>query len=364
MTIFPGAGAIEIDVAVARGIVCSVEIRSTRPIGFTRAFVDREPDEAPLLARSLYSLCGAAQSAAAAQAVASAQGKRLGAGELFGQSLGVLTERAFEALRGLALGWPSGEVTALGRAAPHLREAATAARALMAASGSGLGRARRLELLAPQARLAASARALGLAVDPFAPPSAGSYLAGLARQCAQDCAFAAAAPDALGEADDSDVIAALRRNPEAFVGAPSLPGRCIETGAFARLGRGGGNGLASRLAARLADIALALAKLEAALHAGETAAEARGGEAGPAAGYGVVESARGRLYHLAQISSRGRISGYRILAPTEWNFHANGPFVAATLGARGAEAGALQRLAALFDPCVGFEVRMKEFGDA
>ena len=59
---------------------------------------------------------------------------------------------------------------------------------------------------------------------------------------------------------------------------------------------------------------------------------------------------------------------YRIVAPTEWNFHANGPFVAAVLGAGVARGGraqtSLARLAALFDPCVGFEVALKEFADA
>jgi len=142
MTIFPGAGSIEIRVSLAGEIICSVEIRSTRPVGLTRVFVGREPSHAPLLARQLFSLCGAAQAAAASQAVAWAQGRRVDSGEVFGHSLGVLTERVFEGLRGLALGWPDAEggSAAQGRAAPHLRDAATAARGLIAASASGLGR--------------------------------------------------------------------------------------------------------------------------------------------------------------------------------------------------------------------------------
>jgi coenzyme F420-reducing hydrogenase alpha subunit len=134
------------------------------------------------------------------------------------------------------------------------------------------------------------------------------------------------------------------------------------------LGRGEGNGLAPRLTARLADLTLSLASLETALRSGEADESSSGCEAGSDAGYGVVESARGRLYHLAQISSRGRIGAYRILAPTEWNFHANGPFVANVLGARLPRGGrgrlSLERLAALFDPCVGFEVSVREFADA
>jgi len=370
MTIFPGAGSIEIRVSLAGEIICSVEIRSTRPVGLTRVFVGREPSHAPLLARQLFSLCGAAQAAAASQAVAWAQGRRVDSGEVFGHSLGVLTERVFEGLRGLALGWPDAEggSAAQGRAAPHLRDAATAARGLIAASASGLGRARRQELLCSHARLTAAAQALGLASDPAAPPEAASYFAGLAQQCATETAFLLEAPDALNEEDDRDVVAALRRDPEAFAGAPRLAQRGVETGAHARLGRRDGSGLLPRLSARLADMALSLSALETALRSGEAAEAGAGGGAGTDAGYGVVESARGRLYHLAQITSRGRIGEYRIVAPTEWNFHANGPYVAAALGARlpRAQSGrlSLERLAALFDPCVGFEVSLKEFAGA
>ena len=373
MTIFPGAGTIEIRIAVAREIICSAEIRSTRPVGLTRVFIGREPGDAPLLARSLFSLCGAAQAAAASQAVARAQGKRLGPEEGFGHVLGVLTERAFEALRGLVLGWPDsdGFHSAQNRAAPHLREAAAAARVLIAASASGLGRARRQELLASQARLTEAAQSLGLIVQPGVAPSQASYFGRLARQCASEKAFACVAPDALTAADDFEVVAALRQDPEGFVGAPRLSGRRVETGAYARLGQWAGEGqypLTPRLNARLIDIALSLKGLETALRLGEAEEVSAGGEAGLDAGFGVVESARGRLYHLAQITSRGRIGEYRIVAPTEWNFHANGPLVGAALGARLARGRparlSMERLAALFDPCVGFEVTQKEFTDA
>jgi len=88
------------------------------------------------------------------------------------------------------------------------------------------------------------------------------------------------------------------------------------------------------------------------------------GPAGSGAGYGVAESARGRLYHYAEIGDNERIAAYAILAPTEWNFHPAGPFVAELLGARvgHGEAArlAVTRLATLFDPCVAFEVALKE----
>jgi Ni,Fe-hydrogenase I large subunit len=88
------------------------------------------------------------------------------------------------------------------------------------------------------------------------------------------------------------------------------------------------------------------------------------GPAGANAGFGAVESARGRLYHWAEIGPEERVAAYAILAPTEWNFHPVGPFVAGLLGARVGQGEAARlaaaRLAALFDPCVAFDVTLKE----
>jgi Ni,Fe-hydrogenase I large subunit len=64
-----------------------------------------------------------------------------------------------------------------------------------------------------------------------------------------------------------------------------------------------------------------------------------------------------------RLDSAGRIADYRIVAPTEWNFHPQGPFVRLLTGAN-IGTGALarrrvERLAFVFDPCiaVGVEIR-------
>jgi hypothetical protein len=64
-----------------------------------------------------------------------------------------------------------------------------------------------------------------------------------------------------------------------------------------------------------------------------------------------------------RLSRGGKIEDYAIVAPTEWNFHPAGPFVAAVLGARVSKATAtasISRLAGLFDPCVPFRVEVME----
>jgi len=76
-------------------------------------------------------------------------------------------------------------------------------------------------------------------------------------------------------------------------------------------------------------------------------------------GAGVVETARGPLAYLVDVAD-GHIRMLRSVAPTEWNFHPDGPFRAAldaapivpnpTLAAR--------QLAASFDPCVPFSIEL------
>jgi Ni,Fe-hydrogenase I large subunit len=121
-----------------------------------------------------------------------------------------------------------------------------------------------------------------------------------------------------------------------------------------------------RLAARLLDIRLALTAVGQGLQSREMEFDdvPAAGPAGANAGYGAVESARGCLCHWAEIGPDQRVSTYAIVAPTEWNFHPAGPFVAALTGARlgHGEAARLAaaRLATLIDPCVVFEVVLKE----
>jgi Ni,Fe-hydrogenase I large subunit len=70
---------------------------------------------------------------------------------------------------------------------------------------------------------------------------------------------------------------------------------------------------------------------------------------------GWAETARGLVVHRVRLNG-DRVAGYRIVAPTEWNFHPEGAFAQ---GARRIEGEAraieakVQRLVASLDPCVG-----------
>jgi uptake hydrogenase large subunit len=85
----------------------------------------------------------------------------------------------------------------------------------------------------------------------------------------------------------------------------------------------------------------------------------------PAAGEGiaVVRTARGLLMHHVRLAAEN-VQEYEIVAPTEWNFHANGAFAQDLRGLVEMDAGRLQQMAHIealsLDPCVVYEVELKD----
>lgn len=108
-----------------------------------------------------------------------------------------------------------------------------------------------------------------------------------------------------------------------------------------------GAGLLARLTARLVE----LAAIPDQIQTDENPVSGTGG-------FGVVETARGRLIHAARLQGE-TVVDYRILAPTEWNFHPKGVAVQAlrTLGSSEDKTARARALVEAIDPCVGFDVR-------
>jgi hypothetical protein len=353
-----GAGAISIAALVADERICSVRVASSRPIQLTRLFVGRPAEEVPILAERLYALCGLAHGLAAMLAIAAARGETPRPSSR--RAVAALCESVSETLR-------SSVAMAAEAGAPvprPLRELLTSARELATAPNAACA-----ETAALRERMASAAAALGLSEPEGtrAPPPRGSWFGELWREVEAGDQLAARAPDALGAEDDAAVLDGLRRSGEGFAGAPRIVGRTVETGAFARrwretdLSRGAAP---ARLEARIIDLREGLRRLS------RDDGEARGARAfapGPREGFAAVETSRGDLYHWARLAADGRVADYGIVAPTEWNFHPAGPFVAALLGAKVARGGAqrtIARLAGLFDPCVVFRVEIEEAAHA
>lgn len=332
--------------------VRGVDVASTRPDVAARVLTGRAPHEVTAMVPRLFSICAESQGVAARLALAAAAG-RAEAGDVAPALRDeAIREYAFRAL----LDWPrtmgeheDAEALRILRAerttTPEGREAITrcvlgqpAAAWLSAASLPAFDRwLERGET--PAARLLATLRfgdgGFGQTETPLLPLPEGAHAERLARAV---------------EADD------------AFCRLPVWNGAPAETGALARRGADPlvkeiaarfGQSVLTRLVARLRELA-ALVTGAARLRAG--AAALGGGR-----GLGWVENARGLLVHVATIAEGG-VTRYRILAPTEWNFHPRGALAGGLQGTRYASEADLRHRAALLvqslDPCVACRIEL------
>jgi len=152
---------------------------------------------------------------------------------------------------------------------------------------------------------------------------------------------------------------------DSFTNQPSWQDKPCETGPFARhhnhplvstLVDKYGSGILARQVARLVELAKIPAEIELLLNTTPSNKSSR-----HPVGIGQVETARGQLTH-SVLMTEGRIVDYKILAPTEWNFHQQGVVHDALDNLQAKSATETQKLAAMIveaiDPCVEFEVRV------
>lgn len=165
-----------------------------------------------------------------------------------------------------------------------------------------------------------------------------------------------------------------------YIARPQWHQRPCESTSYSRsrvpltqaLRRQSGSALLVRATALLSEVALLTLRLtrffasrplwDAAYPQVETAFVASPGQA-----LGQVCAARGQLFHWASVSTAGsadgkpHISEYRILAPTEWNFHPAGVIPQALAGLAGHADDIRQQAALLIelvDPCVGYQLTL------
>lgn len=154
---------------------------------------------------------------------------------------------------------------------------------------------------------------------------------------------------------------------EAFVAAPHWRGSPCETNAYTRqadhpLIRQAvaeyGNGLYARSLARLLEMRLLYATLPQDLPFCSVCSKR---EAAVVSGAALVqvEASRGRLLHRVAVHD-GAIAAYRIVAPTQWNFHPQGVLSSALTGVEVRDGklmkSRIEAWVATLDPCVAFNV--------
>jgi hypothetical protein len=372
----------------------SVSIGSTRPVSAARVFAGSTVRETARRLPLLFSVCATAQSAACAAACEQALGthsnaaarqrrRMLLAAEMIREHLWRLlldwpraldrppaaaamaeTMRAYQGLRGLLTARV--DPFAPGAEAPpvDVRAATEAAAALTrcavnAVFGTAIDRWRAQVI--DQNRLAAWAAAAGTRAAALVALLLDQGLADLGRNRVE----------ALPAETAAELGAALAGpGAAAFAATPTWQGAARETTPYARrlteplvadLAAQHGNGLLPRLAALLVELAHACAALQDRLEDGPATAQ-RVPATDDEAGIGCAEAARGLLVHRVEVAN-DRIVSYRILAPTEWNFHPAGIVAAGLAGiaeTSGADNAELTRRARLhitaIDPCVAYRL--------
>jgi len=340
----------------------SMRIGSTRPQLAQRLMAGRAPTEAAHLAGTLFTLCKRAQRLAADLACRAALGQGVPS-ELDAQvARRVLAEQALEHAWQLLVSWPEhqGGAPDLATLLP-LRQAADDPERL--AEGLETALRHRLLGLAPGAWLAQDAAGLDAWCRAAGTPVAG-YLAALAQGPDLGISEAQLLPLAALDAQAAHTLARLALDETHWCARPLWAGRPAETGAIARLAAHPwvadwvarrGRGVGARQLARLLELARLPERLR---HAGPDPHLVRAWSPEPGLGVAGVETARGLLLHLVRLGA-GRVADYRIVAPTEWNFHPAGP-IAESLSGLGTEPDpipAARRIAHSLDACVAIEVR-------
>lgn len=390
-------GRVHIALAAAAHQVQEIEIYSNRHTDACRVLLGKPVGQALAILPRLFSICGIAQGTAGMTAWEAVCGTQLTAQESVRRRLRLALETAQEHFGRLLIDWPR----LFGQTGPDLPALAcmhSSLRAVRDALGNAMPRnqehagvvnfnADALTDAVEQLEVMTDAVLLGMPAGEWLGISDAAQLQGWYRNSRKVAAIAFGVIEDSGIAEfgrcEVDLMPEIgTRDYDQLLGGdsgarmaaqPYWRGQVYETGPLARqahwpliedLQRRYGNGLIVRMAARLAELVRTISDMPAQLAGlaeisrdGEPERAGQSGASG--AGIGIVEAARGRLVH-RMVAERGVIRDYRILAPTEWNFHPQGPLAQGLRGMHFGELAELrQRVAMLvsaLDPCVAYEV--------
>ena len=160
------------------------------------------------------------------------------------------------------------------------------------------------------------------------------------------------------------IAAALAADPD-FALRPQWQGACAETGVWSRLRQRQAapaiTSAWSRLQARWIEL---LELISAPTEPPATLLSSGALPLGSGQAIAWCEMARGLLLHWVQLDDHHRVQDYRVLAPTEWNFHPDGALAQALTQLDPNDAAAAWCLASAYDPCVECSVNIQEIRHA
>jgi len=354
------------------GQPCPQNLRSTRPDWVARITRGLPAGRLPATLGSLFSLCGHAHITCAGMAVDAALGRDEPAPAVACAQLARQTLR--EHLRRIWLDWPR-QLAAVPMPEARFDEAGRALAQCPVFAPAEADAAPWLEAQALGMPLASWLNAWER--DPVAwltawCRQATGFLPQLMRACRPVASATLPAMPPLRVHADADALRtwAARRHIDgaAFARQPQWHGSCAETGVWTRLNQTAPQRLNTpwlRLGARLAEavrLALPAAPGPAAARCGPAWLNLGALPLAPGEAIAWVEMARGLLMHHVQLEGQGdaaRVAACQVIAPTEWNFHADGAVARALerLPKHLTVAGQrqLDALMAAYDPCVPYK---------
>jgi len=358
-------GKLEFEIAWDGKRIAGATIHSSRPVAASRVLEGRSVEDVLRLVPMLFSVCARAQGVAASAAIEAARGLRAGDAAQLERERAIAGECLQEYCWRVLIDLPAllGEAARPGELADLRRRIAAADEPFMwqdvaHAAEDLLDRA--VFDMSPQAWLKLRPAALEAWIERGESPTP-RMMARLRRlRLGDDYGLL----PWLEEADLPALAARLETEPS-FAQRPTWQSQPAETGALARqrahpaVAReiaGHGATVAARLLARLIEMAQLPEQMRDPRARGIRSASPR-----PGVGIAAVETARGTLLHCAELAE-GRVARYRIVAPTEWNFHPQGAFVRGLAGypvrSETEARGAAGLLAHALDPCVEYEVKV------
>jgi hypothetical protein len=366
------------------------EISIDRPVHAARVFSGRSPDEVLRLLPLLFGVCGTAQAVAGVHAMRAALGKSPDVSLTAAHGALVRFEVAREHLWRILLDWPRfTRYRPPARALETMKSLLPRARAaLFDGDPFQLApvvnhRQAAIDAICGDLRATLEEDVLGAGLDEWlAIQSVGSLLEYvgnrdgaaprlfallLAKGWQGACRSTPEQLPALAAAAIEGVLA--NGSADRFVEAPDWAGIARETSALTRqrahpliqaVTAEYGVGLLARALAAVHELAATPKAITGILAGiGDPGIEAERTAANT--GVAQVEAARGRLVHRV-VSAPDVVSDYRIVAPTEWNFHATGSVAEGLTGlpADGGDDGRLQAdlFLTLMDPCVGWSLEL------
>lgn len=374
---------IRLDAVTIDGRLVAKGLVTTRASGIAAALAARPVEDVPHVVSQLFPLCGTAHAIASLTAIEAALGVEVSPAQLIFRELMLLAEHGAALGWRILMDWPpllgnSPDV----RACADIRRAAAVLSAV--AEGSQWTRIGGVRLRPDRDELGRTVSELAQMLVDLFPEAADPTLSWNELEPAMQ--GGASTPARLINAARAGVMADYGRHDRPllpsmaanwfaarlatephFFDTPTLDGTAAEVGPLAAqrhplvtdaIAHWGAT-LATRLLAAALDAPVVAGRLCRAFEqlTDDDPVEVDLTQAGR--GAGVVETARGPLAYFVDAAD-GRVRMLRSVAPTEWNFHPDGPFVAALAAAPRVSDPALatRLLAASFDPCVPFRIEL------